>query len=139
MELLTFHSSINAKFKTWFSQKENLKKYTSFEEQKGVQVIFLETFILTLSSLAIFLLQNRVSDFFFCCLGDKRRLSDFLRKWSWFYGHDVRLPKSIDSKLEFKKTETRFCRWASNDHNDISIFLSLENLCSFMLDLKSHF
>ena len=49
------------KLKTHFSQKENLKKYSSFEEQKG---IFEEMFLLTLSSLAVFLLQNCASNFF---------------------------------------------------------------------------
>ena len=34
--------------------------------------------------------------------------------------------------LKFQKTEARFCRWKSND-NDINIFLSLENPCTFLL------
>ena len=48
--------------KLQFSQKENLKKCTSFEEQK-VQGIFGETFILALLSSAVFRLQKCVSDF----------------------------------------------------------------------------
>ena len=44
-----------------FSQKENLKKWTNFKEQKG---IFGGTFILTLWSSVVSRLQNRVSDFF---------------------------------------------------------------------------
>ena len=35
--------------------------------------------------------------------------------------------------LKFQKTEARFCRWKSND-NDINIFLSLENPCTFLLE-----
>ena len=55
--------------KTTHSKKKNLKKYTSFEEQK-VQGIFRETFSLALLSSAAFCLQNRVSDFFkFVLLG----------------------------------------------------------------------
>ena len=45
------------------SRKENLKKCTSFEEQKGTS-IFGKTFILALLSSPVFRLQNRVSDFF---------------------------------------------------------------------------
>ena len=41
----------------WFSLKENLKKCTSFEEKKGLRYIFGETFILALSSSAVFHLQ----------------------------------------------------------------------------------
>ena len=32
-----------------------------------------------------------------------------------------------------RKTETQFCRWKSTDNNDINIFLSLENPCTFLL------
>ena len=39
IELFTFHLSSSAKFKTRFSQKENLKKCTSFEERKGTRYI----------------------------------------------------------------------------------------------------
>ena len=46
-----------------------------------VQGIFGETFILVLLSSAVFRLQNYVSDFFnWFCSGDKRLLSEFLRK-----------------------------------------------------------
>ena len=47
-------------------------------KSKNVQGIFGETFILTLLSSAVFRLQNRVSDLF--CSGNKRLLSEFLRK-----------------------------------------------------------
>ena len=35
--------------------------------------------------------------------------------------------------MKFQKTKTRFCRWKSTDNNDINIFLSLENPCTFLL------
>ena len=64
---------------------------------KKVQGIFGETFILALLSSAVFRLQNRVSDIFLnlSCSGDKRLLSEFLRKWGWFKGHNERFPKYI--------------------------------------------
>ena len=48
------------------SRKENLKKCTNFEEQKGTRYIYngKRTFIMALPSSAVFRLQNRVSDFF---------------------------------------------------------------------------
>ena len=58
-EKLTFSKLVG---KVNFS-KENLKKSTSFEEEK-VQGIFGETFILALLSSAVIRLQNHVSDFF---------------------------------------------------------------------------
>ena len=67
------------------------------------------------------------------CSGDKRLLSEFLRKWGWFQGHNERFPKYLGEKLKFQKTKTRFCRWKSTDNNDINIFLSLENPCTFLL------
>ena len=51
-----------------------------------VQGIFGETFVLALLSSAVFRLQNRVSQisFYLFSYGDKRLLSEFLRKWGWF-------------------------------------------------------
>ena len=49
--------------KTLILSEENLKKCTTFEEQKGTRYIG-ETFILASSSSAVFHLQNSVSDFF---------------------------------------------------------------------------
>ena len=46
-----------------FNREENLKKCTTFEERKGTRYIR-KTFILALSSSAVFRLQNHVSDFF---------------------------------------------------------------------------
>ena len=64
--------------------------------------------------------------------GDKRLLSDFMKEWDWSHGHDIRFPKNLGSRLKFKKTETVFCRWKSNNYV-INIFLSLENPCTFLL------
>ena len=47
-----------------FSQKENSKRNALVLKNKKVQGIFGETCILALSSLAVFHLQNCVSDFF---------------------------------------------------------------------------
>ena len=76
IELCTFHLSSSAKLKIHFSWKENLKKCSSFEEQK-VQGVFEGTFILTLSFSAVFHLQNVVSNLLkFVSLGRK---SAFIR------------------------------------------------------------
>ena len=62
------------------SRKENLKKCSNFEDQKGAS-IFGGTFILALSSSAVFSLQNLSQiSFKLFCLGNKSRLSKFLRK-----------------------------------------------------------
>ena len=59
-------------------------------KSKNVQVTFWETFILTLSSWFYRFQQSffyetasRISLNLFC-LGDKRLLSNFMRKWGWF-------------------------------------------------------
>ena len=67
------------------------------------------------------------------CLGDKRLLSEFLRKCRRFQGHNERFLKYLDVKLKFQKTETQFREWKSTDNNDINIFLSLENPFTFLL------
>ena len=94
---------------------------------------FGETFLLTLSFSAVFLIQNSVSNFFYFFSLGRRLLSDFIRKWGLFHRHDVHFPKDFGSRLKFQKTETRFCRWKSNDYNEINVFLSLENPCTFLL------
>ena len=40
---------------------------------------------------------------------------------------------SLGNEVDFKKLETRFCRWKSNDYSNINIFLLLENPCTFLL------
>ena len=70
------------------------------------------------------------------CSGDKRLLSEFLRKWDWLHGHNERftsIPWLKIRKKKFQKTETRFCRWKCSGYNNTSIFLSLENPCAFSL------
>ena len=67
------------------------------------------------------------------CSGNKRLLSEFLRKWGWFHEHNERFPKYLGKNLKFQKTETRFCRYKSNDYNNINIFLSLQSPCTFLL------
>ena len=72
--------------------------------------------------------------FILFCWGDKRLLSEFLRKWGgWFQGHREHFPKYLGWKLKFKKTETWFCRWKTTDNTNIIILLSLENPCTFLL------
>ena len=70
------------------------------------------------------------------CSGDKRLLSEFLKKWGWFQAHNVCFLKCLGWKLKFQKTETQFWRWKSTDSNNINIFLSLENPCTFLLTKK---
>ena len=67
------------------------------------------------------------------CSGDKRLSSEFLSKRGWFQGLNERFPKYLVLKLKFQKTETRICRRKSTDNDDINIFLSLENPCTFLL------
>ena len=67
------------------------------------------------------------------CSGDKRLLPEFRKNWSWFQGHNELFLKYLGQKLKFQKSETRFCRWKSNNCNNINIFLSLENPCTFLL------
>ena len=56
-----------------------------------------------------------------------------IRKWGCFQEHNQPFPKYLSLKLKFQKTETHFCRWKSTGNNDINIFLSLENPCTFFL------
>ena len=65
--------------------------------------------------------------------GDKRLLSESHTKWGWFQWHIKRFPQISWLNIKVSKTETRFCRWKSTDNNDINIFLSLENPCTFLL------
>ena len=60
--------------------------------------------------------------FKFFCPEDKRLLQEFHWKWGWFQKYNERFPKYLGSKLKFQKTETQFCRWKSNDNNDVNIF-----------------
>ena len=42
------------------------------------------------------------------CSGDKRLLSEFLKKLGWFQGHDERFPKYLEWKLKFQKNWETF-------------------------------
>ena len=59
---------------------------------------------------------------------EKRRLSNFLRKWGWFHGHDEGFPKNLGSESNFLKTETRLCWWKKQ--------WSLGNPCTLLLEKK---
>ena len=117
-----------------FSRKENLKKSTSFEEQKGARYIRENVY----SGIIVFSCLSSTKPcltflFNLFCSRDKRLLLEFLRKWGWFHGHDKRFPKYHGQKVKFQKTETQFSRWKSTDNIDIDIFLSLENPWTFLL------
>ena len=63
-------------------------------------------------------------------------------KWDWSHAHGEGFHKNLSSKSKFKKTETRFCRWKSNECNNINIFMSRKPLYLFACkrkDLKTHF
>ena len=70
------------------------------------------------SWVAVFLLQSRVFfDLFHS--RDKRLLSDFMRKWGWFYGHGGSFPINLGSRVKFQKIGMQFCWWKSNNYSDI--------------------
>ena len=63
---------------------------------KKVQGIFGKMFILTLLSSAVFRLQNHVSGVFKIFFsGDKKLLSEFLRKWGWFQEYSELSPNVL--------------------------------------------
>ena len=65
-------------------------------KSKKVQGTFRKTFILELLSSAVFRLKNCAQiSFKLFCSGDKRLLSQFLRKWVWFQGLNERFPKYL--------------------------------------------
>ena len=124
-EKLTFSKLVG---KVNFSE-ENLKKCASFEEQKGTGK---RSFWHYCVHLSLFIRPCLRSCFNLFCSGDKRFLSEFLRKWGWFQGHNERFPKYVIKKIKCEKTDTRFCWWKSTYNNDINIILSLENRCTFL-------
>ena len=103
---------------------------------KKVQDIFEETIIVVLNVYCSFRLSfiyksvSQISFNLFCSEG-KSLLSEFLKEWGWFHRHNDQF-----SQISCLKTETRFCRWISNYYNNINIFLSLENRCTFLLAKK---
>ena len=86
------------------------------------------------SWVAVFLLQSRVFFNLFHSR-DKRLLSDFMRKWGWFYGHGGSFPINLGSRVKFQKTGMRFCWWKSNNYSDINIFVWLEDPCILKLNV----
>ena len=114
-----------------------MKKSTSFEEQKRTRYIRGNVYF-------------GIVDF--SCLSSTKPCLRFLliyfsRKIKGFYqsslGNEVdfrnimNVSPNICQKVEFQKTETRFSWWKSTENNDIDIFLSLENPCTFLLAKKN--
>ena len=103
-------------------------------KSKKVQGIFRENLYFGIVIFSCLSSTKRVSVFFSSDLfRDRRFLPGFLRKWCWFQGHNEHFFKYLGETLKFQKTEKQFCRWKSTDKNNINIFLSLENPCTFLL------
>ena len=78
--------------KTSIFSERNLKKYTSFEEEKGTRDIRGKVYfgIIIFSCLSS---TKPCLRFLLICF--TRLLSEFLRKWGWFHGHNERFPKYL--------------------------------------------
>ena len=74
--------------KLQFSRKENLKKCTSFEEQKGTSHIWGNVFFFMSSAVFVHKTMSQIS-FNLICSGDKRLL------WGWFHWHNELFPKYL--------------------------------------------
>ena len=85
------------------SRKENFKKCISFEEQKVTSYIRGNIYF----GIIVFSCLSSTNSCFFRS-EDKRLLSEFLKKWGWFQGHNERFLKYLGSELKFQKIETRF-------------------------------
>ena len=90
-----------------FSWKENLKKCSSFEGQKGTRYIWGNIYF-GIIFFGCLLSTKLCLNFFFnlFCSGDKRFLSQFLRKWGWFNGHNEPFPNILNKNLNFKKWDS---------------------------------
>ena len=94
-----------------FSQKENLKKCTNFEEQKGTSYIQGNGYI----GIIVFSYLSSTK----LCL--RFLLNCFVQEIKGFYqsyfGNEVDFREIMNISLNIlaKRTETRFCRWKSND------------------------
>ena len=117
--------------KTSIFLEKNLKKYTSFEEQNGTRyirenicfgIIVFSCLSSTKTCLRFLLIcfAQEIKDFYQSFLGNKVDFTGIMNV----------SPEILAKNQNFKK---RFCRWKSNDYNDINIFLSLENPCTFLL------
>ena len=81
-----------------FSREEHLKKCTKFEEQKCTRYIRGNVYICIIicSCLLSAILVLQIFSKLFCS-GDKRLLSEYLRKWGWFQEHN-NVPLNISAK-----------------------------------------
>ena len=65
--------------------------------------------------------------------GGKKLSSDFLRKWGWFYGHDVCFPKISAQNQNLKKLIHNSVDERAMITTTFNTFLSLEKLCTFLV------
>ena len=111
-----------------------MKKWTNFEEQKGTRyirgnfyfdIIVFSCLSSTKSYLRFLLIcfTQEIKGFYQSSLGNEIDFIGIMNVSTRYLGY----------KLKFKKTETQICKWKSNDYNDINIFLSTENTCTFLL------
>ena len=106
-----------------------MKKCTSFEEQERTRYIVY--FGITVFS--CLLSTNPCLRFLLICFA--REIKGF---WQSFLGNKVDFTDVMNVSPNifannFKKNWDTVCRWKSNDYNDIDIFLSIENPCTFLL------
>ena len=115
-----------SKFLSW---KENVKKCTSFEEQKGMTVLYLgkRLFWHCFQLSFVYKIVSQIS-LNLLCLGDKRLLSEFLRKWAMrlilgqnecfpnkIFWLNIKISKNWDSFIDDRALITAtlisFCHW----------------------------
>ena len=114
-----------------FFRKENFKKCTNFEEQKGTRYNRGNIYICII---------------IFSCLSSTKPCLRFLLNWvvrkikvfyqsSFWNEVDFRDIMDVSLNISAKKQfcKTRFCKRKSNDQDNINVFLSLENPCTFLL------
>ena len=117
--------------KLWFSQKENLKKYTSFEEHKDTRYIQRNAYLAPSSS-AVFCLQNCVSDFF-SCLSSTKLCLRFLQLY--FVYQTVSQISSAVFCLQKRVSDFFSCLWSAK-LSQISSAVSSTKLCPRFLQLS---
>ena len=124
-----------------FSRKENLKKCTSFEEQKGTRytwgnvcfgIIVFNCLLSTKSCLRFPLIcfAREIKGFYQSSLGNEIDFTDIMN-----------VSPNILAKYWNFKTEARSCRWKSNDYN-IDLLVTEKRLYLFACErknLKKHF
>ena len=109
--------------KLWFSQKENLKKYTSFEEHKDTRYIQRNAYLAPSSS-AVFCLQNCVSDFF-SCLSSTKLCLRFLQLY--FVYQTVSQISSAVFCLQKRVSDFFSCLWSAKLSQISSAVSHLQN------------